>query len=158
MFGLQAPKLKQMLSGLPSGIGEALAGIIGDCESELQHSGPVELSGPVTFGDKAYSTQDRSGQSIGQNESNLLWDASTRTSYMSLADSVIRTLVTQIFSIYTLAADLNADATVTAGGKTYSGLFIRDTFKLASGTTVGAINGGAGIWYIIAADDCEVPQ
>lgn len=42
MFGLQAPKLKQILSGLP--FGGALADVLGDCDAELEHNGPVRLN------------------------------------------------------------------------------------------------------------------
>lgn len=165
MFGLQAPKLKQLLRALPSGIGDSLAGVIGDCDAELEHNGPVELNGPLTLGDKVYSTKgNNDGSAIDENGdgSSLLIDALKKISYLNLSDSVItdliRRIMPRIVSLYTLAADLNADATVVVGEITYSGAMIRDTYKLVSGTTVLAINGGNNTYYIIAADACEVPQ
>jgi hypothetical protein len=64
---------------------------------------------------------------------------------------------TTVFATATLAADLNAGDTVTLGGKLYDATFVRPTFKLSSGTTIGGIKSGT-TYYIIAWNACEVSQ
>lgn len=60
--------------------------------------------------------------------------------------------------VFTLGADLNSGATVVNGGTTYSAAFVRSSFKLTSGTTVGALRATDGTYYIIAWNTCEQPQ
>jgi len=59
-----------------------------------------------------------------------------------------------LYAEATLSADLASGATVTIGGKTFNGKFIRSTYELVSGTTIGGIWNGTD-YSIIAWDACE---
>lgn len=157
MFSEHASGMNQRL--IAAGMDQAQANIIsetiGQCMAKLTHRGAAEFNGPVKF----------TGDVRGAGSRVMLFDGRTGDGYFTvnnmtgtLSESVIKNSMSRIFSIYTLASDLNADASVVAGGKTYVNSFCRDTYKLVSGTTVAAINGGNDTFYIIAWDACEQPQ
>ena len=157
MFGDHMASMNQQLvaAGMSQQQANIIADTLGQCMARLQHRGAVEFNGPAKF----------TGQVRGAGSRVMLFDGSTGDGYFTvnnmtgtLSESVIANSMSRIFSIYTLAADLNADASVVAGGKTYVNSFCRDTYKLVSGTTVAAINGGNDSYYIIAWDACEVVQ
>ena len=156
MYSEHTSAMTQQLvaAGMAQQQANIIADTIGQCMAKLTHRGPIEMLGPLTLGGPVRSLDGSQGQSA-----RFLFNG--RDAYFSM-DNMTGTpsaaVLGRIFSIYTLGADLNADASVVAGGKTYVNSFCRDTYKFASGTTVGAINGGNDTYYIIAADACEVPQ
>lgn len=53
-----------------------------------------------------------------------------------------------------LSADLSSNGTVSIGGRTFNGKFIRSGYKLASGTVIGGIWNGSD-YSVIAWNVCE---
>lgn len=146
-----------------AGMSQRQANIIGDtmgqCLSKLTHRGAMEFFGPMKI------TGPVKGGSGGGSTTNLLFDGRSGAAYFNinnvtgtLPQGVLNNSGDRIFSIYTLAADLNAGDSVTVGDKTFVNSFCRAGYKLVDTTVVGGINGGGGNFYIVAADKCEQPQ
>lgn len=144
----------------PEALADILVGIIGQCQAHLEHRGAIDMYGPVKFGGEV---RVGGGGAAGPGAlifsgTNAYFNIDNTTG--TLSEEVVNNSMAsgRIVSIYTLAADLNADASVVVGDKTFVNSFCRDTYKLTSGTTVLGINGGNGTYYIIAWDKCEQPQ
>lgn len=154
MFGLQAGWLKNFLRGVNPEL-EGLADTLGDCEAELEHSGPIRFGGPLTFGD---TVSNPDGVLLVDPERGAeLFGGYTFDEFMAgLAG-------TPGAKKGTLAGDLARDGTATlniAGGGTITvgGYFVKTSYKISSGQRVGAISFDGGVtWDVIVNDDCLVP-
>ncbi len=157
MFSEHTSAMNQQLvaAGMNQQQANIIADTIGQCMAKLTHRGPVEMFGPLKLG----------GRVSGGGDFGLLFNPRNGDAYFqvdhmtgTISQPVVDHTMPRIFSLYTLAADLNASDSVVAGGKTYVNTFCRVGYKLLNGTLVGAINGGNNSWYIIAWNDCEVLQ
>lgn len=121
MFNLQ-------YSALKNAIGEEGAGVLSDCEAELNHQGPVEFGGPVKF--------DQPPIGIAPNYiEGVLSDDLSANGY-----------ITQIYNgqlVSKNGAISNRDTTIRLSGRS-----IQETFTLPAGIRFGAAWNGTD-WCIL---------
>lgn len=156
MYSEHTSAMTQQLvaAGMAQQQANIIADTIGQCMAKLTHRGPIEMFGPLTLGGPVRSF----GGSEGQAARLLFNGHDAYFSMNNMTGTPSAAVLGRIFSTHTLTADLNADASVVVGDKTFVNSFCRAGYKLIDTTFVGGINGGNNTYYIIAANKCEEPQ